>query len=66
MSVQFALESLSSLRGIRTQMPQSIVVAHSSADFIQDAAIAEYVRKVLGQSSSELWPMAASRGKERH
>lgn len=51
----------------RPQMPETILAARSSADFIQDKAIEEYVRKCLaGGISDDLWVPSGVRRLDLH
>lgn len=55
--VEVGIDYVQSYAVGRPQMPESILTARSSADFIQDKSIEEYVRKCLaGSESEDLWP----------
>ena len=64
--VEVGIDYVQSYAVGRPQMPESILVAHSAADFIQDKQIEEYVRKCLVAGLREDMPFFGRRRGDLH
>lgn len=64
--VEVGIDYVQSFAIARPQMPESILAAKSSADFIQDPLIEEYVRKYLAGGADDLWPRLGVRKQDLH
>lgn len=64
--VEVGIDYVQSYAVGRPQMPESILVAHSAADFIQDKQIEEYVRKCLVAGLREDMPIFGRRRGDLH
>ena len=65
--VEVGIDYVQSFAVGRPQMPESILAARSSADFIQDPLIEAYVRKCLaGGIPDDLWPQLGVRRQDLH